>query len=432
MSKEIEIGNLKSRLLSTLMCCLVGGILLIGGAQTAQAYPVTVTGDTADLPELILTEAQNILTRMENASGAVANSYGQLFTVQATNQDTDTIDANNANLVDKTTAENLAITYTPPSFHSYCHESQSAASGDNESVASASMAQTMAQGNQAIPREQNTAYNNLLKAEMLGFAPCTNQNDPEYAAWKSLGCNSVDGGTHERQDRNLESLLNPLEYPVDPALPKPNATSVFAPPTVVSGEKYYPFIAALLLCQHITPSQPVPPQQTANAATIDAFTIGTRLGTEAMISSSASACYRALARRMQFGSDTANFVAVIPDATKGIATRHDEQVARCTEDHAAGYLDDGLYADCQTNGRSDLQAEHDEAFRLEMANFQIQHLAVLPFATTELMTDSARHDQVHFYESLGNERTSLIDAIQASSHQATDYTAAFSQAVRPQ
>lgn len=424
---------------------LVALLLMLGGtARPAYAQydvwvdggTIQVNGGTGTIPEnqsaasLAQIYALQLQQMTQQSLNSVANSTGQNLQAQAQSQLTDTIDWNTRNTAVANQAMNVTADYMRPSYHSWCHQAESAAMADNDGVGAISQALT--QGNQNRQLTNDSLYKQNLDAEMsLGFAPCTDQNDPEYSAWKALGCATVDGGRHEKQDRNLETLLNPLQLPVDPAFQLPQKTGVYTPMTHVTDEKYYPFVAALTFCQHITPIQPTPPKAVSNgngAPTLDILGVGRYGFSDSTISAGPSACYRALERRMQFDAST-NFPAENANAQAGINTRHDEQVARCTEDNAAGYLDDTLLADCQQNGRSDLQADHDRAYRLMMASYQIKVLSVLKTDTEALLVAQAMDDQTKFQDRLEAERNGLIAAIQASHHIPTVYTSNLTQPV---
>lgn len=435
MDKSFKGGVLK-RLSRSASYMAVGVILLMATAQPARAqYTVTIVGGT-DYAELILQYLEQLRQETQAAFGQVANVVAQELGTQANAQIADTTNTNNRENVDVATGEAIATDFTPPSYFSYCHIAQGSALADNNGVPS--LAQAITQGNQTRTMTQASVYKQDLMCEIkLKFASC-DPNDPEGPANIALGCASTPNGAnpHVRQDRNVATLIGPMEYPVDPAYQKPLANGTYAPCPAVSADKYYPFIAALTFCQHATPPQPTPPTVTGNGATnaafatVDVLNIGRYTAAETQISAAPTACYDALERRMQFGDNTPNFPAGSPNPAAGIVTKHDEQVARCVEDNAAGFLDDALLADCRQNGRSELQAEHDMAYRLQSANYQIKFLATLPWRDVVHEISLAKHDELEFKKFVAEERNGLFSAMATSNAVPTVFSGNLSQPIR--
>jgi hypothetical protein len=415
VGKEIKIESAKKRLLRGLACLIMAGFMLTATEQPARADGVVIDPAeiAANAAQYVLEAAQWVIQNLIAAAGNVAHSVGQMLQTQAAANIADVNNVNRRTDVLVQTAQNVAVGYTRPSNYSYCHVAQSSATADNNEQATKAMAQAYTQGNQARMADPVANAQEIKNECAMGFAPVTPRNppDPETSAWVGLGCTAVNGGIYEKQDRNLHAVIGPLQYPVDPQY-KPPQSGVLSPTTMSPpAAAYYPFDAALFFCQHIPTAQPLPPQAVSNKPTIDLLKMMQYSSAESAGSGASSACFQALAERMQFPADSeSNFPSNNPVAS-GDNTRHGEQVQQCIEDHDAYYLDDNLLLLCRTNGRSELQAAHDRAFKNEMANYQSQVLAVLPTATAATITAANQLEEARWTQQQAAADNALADLV---------------------
>ena len=110
-----------------------------------------------------------------------------------------------------------------------------------------------------------------------------------------------------------------------------------------------------------------------------------------------------MTRRMQFGQEVPNFQSL-----------YQSQVDRCTADNNAHIIDAVTLADCMQNGRSDLEAEHDEAYRAETKEYQGNVLNQLQFDNEILAGIATTDAEARFEQSLVTERGQLIQALQTA------------------
>jgi hypothetical protein len=110
---------------------------------------------------------------------------------------------------------------------------------------------------------------------------------------------------------------------------------------------------------------------------------------------------------------------------------HNSQVQRCLEDNKAHYIDDNQYSDCQTNGRSDLQADHDEAYKLGSQTYHGNVLANVNNADTEmLLTAMQQQAEQKFEGDLLFERQMVINAVVGANSIATNPSSSLSRPVQ--
>ena len=424
MTKKSKVGILKKQLGHGAACLVLAAFMLTATAQPAHAQVATLPEQIIQLAELALQYAEQLLQATQTAFGQVTNSVGQELQTQATAEIADTAATNAANNVNRQTAENISVAYTRPSNYSYCHIAEMTAMADNNEQAGSAMAQAYTQGNQQSQANPMVNSQVLVNECTLCFAPL-GATDPESSEWTGIcAANPCVGVEHVRGDRNVAAVTGPLQYPVDPLAQMPLANGTYQRQTAITPDvvaadgtviSYYLFVEALTFCQHLVPLQPAPPKVPAGKININSLNMTQLLTSGSRMSGVASMCFASLSRRMQFGAANAALWPAGQNNYPGAAnikTRHDEQVAECTEANAAGYIDDTILAECQTYGRSELQLQHDRAYANEFGNYQTTVQAYLP--TAEAASDTATNNaaEVAFKRDLEAERLALVNATQ--------------------
>jgi len=263
-----------------------------------------------------------------------------------------------------------------------------------------------------------------------GFNPSISAvpEDPEAllndAVRGALGCNQVD--TLVRADRSLESLIGPLEYtaPTDMVVaPSPSTTMLGVSMSSHTGvlndyglyirfvaylggastaaqQLYGPTFAAAGFCMNI--SQKAFPE-------VPTTTTGADVGVANEVAWRESVDNRTVANCWRFFEERVKYPAGSGDSF--FKRRHDSQVARCADDYEHRHLISLRdYEDCQANGRSNLRARYDMAYRLDSPEY-IAYLNEVGVATRDLLMGMALDAPEQFEQSLLLERQIMTDAM---------------------
>jgi hypothetical protein len=242
----------------------------------------------------------------------------------------------------------------------------------------------------------------------FGFNP-TKTTDPEGQINKILGC-ATQKDAHVRQDRSLASLLDPIQYYADPSMvvPTSSAATMGALTTVVprfsapSADKYYPIYAAAGFCQNLSQHAFVYLSTPTTSSSPSVAQVAFLPLQEAAESRILANCWAFFEERVAYPSSSAGS----PLGSSLYLT----QKARCAVDYANHIIDDAAYGDCVQNGRSELKARADMAYRYNSAAYvsYLQSLGAAPAATIFAMSLG---DPEKFEQSLLIERQIMTEAM---------------------
>ena len=218
-----------------------------------------------------------------------------------------------------------------------------------------------------------------------------------------LSCTPTGDAKNARRDRTMEAILGYTQYKAPRDMAKPTTSGVYQPfPGFASGsvpDDYIPIAAAFNFCRYISPrTQGVPNVSTRTAETIrQVISQPTR---EALDSGVTGNCWKFFAERIQFPNGSSNFQA-----------DHDEQEEICLVDYDLYVIGQNKLTDCQTYGRSDLQAAFDIANRLGEPRYNSDYFATLKPDTVALVKEAARDAPQQFKDFLEAERKILTDIV---------------------
>ena len=416
-------GNvLKKGLIKSVSLLLLSGSLAISAPSPAQAMVVTVALDpiatAIHVAEHAYTVATDFIKEQEvewGAAIAAANTYLQAQMATMLN---DNINANGRNTSNLQVLQNKAADKLDRSGYNACAVQNSAAkkAADKRSghqMAAASMAANITRPN--TPTQNATELN--WKCE-IGLINTNNPGDPDSAQYVRLfgpgkKCTPPAGAAaKEGSDRNIANVVHPLEYFVPDNFPNTVTDGNYqALPASLKGCKgdCSPFVAAYTFCQNVTPTIPIPSQSTGSA-TPDDSTAGQRRNEQSRISS-ILACYDAVWARGQFPAS--NPMTDIDPITGKTTTRHQIQADRCQDDFADKILSPAQNAICQTDGRSDVQADHDRAYRLgPHSNYQTEVLStVTDIGQQEMLKADAWQAETKFEADRQTEMQNILAAM---------------------
>jgi len=263
-----------------------------------------------------------------------------------------------------------------------------------------------------------------------GFNPSINAvpDDPEAllveAVRGGLACNQVN--TLVRSDRSMESLLGPIEFsaPTDMVLaPSPSFemldVNMSAHTDVLTDAGLYvrfaayiggsssaaktlygPIFAAAGFCMNV--SQKAFPD-------VPATSTGPNVGVANEIAWRESVDNRTVSNCWRFFEERVKYPAGMTDRFG--QRRHDSQVARCADDyehrHLISYAD---FTKCQEEGRSNLRARYDMAYRLDSPEY-IAYLNEIGVAPRDMLMGMALGDAERFEQSLLLERQIMTESL---------------------
>jgi hypothetical protein len=354
---------------------------------------------------VIAQTAQVVMSQTVSAWQQISNSVGQGMQSMTQVHLQDNNNINSRTNVELKSNHDIATKLSPDPGYDPCHDQKAADLNSSIHTTSAGIAQALTQANSNRPDSPSTAAAEITAECQFGFAPDPNTS-PEGKTFALLTTSSC-SSKHALMDQNINTLLEPLEYPVPPTFAKPK-NGVYQLPQSPVDEKYIPFVAALMFCMNVTPQSPVLPASTTH--TFYNMSAKNMINARSAASMGTSACYNALAKRMQFGQDSTGF----PATDENSASAHDEQAGLCEEEHAANRLDDAKYNDCQTNGRSTLQAESDHANLLRMDLYTTNVLAKMPPESQEAERNRLQEASDAFERQKQQEMMNVSQAISES------------------
>ncbi|MDR3424355.1 MAG: hypothetical protein P4M13_04660 [Alphaproteobacteria bacterium] len=392
----------KKGVLSVAAVLLLEGGLLLPFTRSAEAQTSVPVTDSS------VVTALNALNQAINGGQKIQNT--------ATGQYIDTVNAGNRTNVNAQLAGNLAAQYQIPTDFSYCQQGQRAAAAAQDHLTSAALAQALAQSQE---RQESPA----VQATELKYQQCklfgpSNTSDPQASALKALCGNNLSApAAHARQDRTSESLFGPLQFDYMPnSMNLTNGVYSAAPITTTPGtDGQWKYAAALTYCQHVSRAQPKPPQAPSdNHATTTMITaMGQAVDAEARSSQGAGGCYAFFTERVRYGQ------------SNDFSGLHKQQADRCAADFAAHIISTAENTDCQTNGRSTLQADQDMAYRIKSPDYLSDVVAKLEWANgaQEGALSRAMNDEETFQQRLILERQTLAQTTAAANDIALAHTA---------
>jgi hypothetical protein len=379
---------------SALLCLLSVVVAEPAHAQVPTVVPIGIVtqNPTQDLLQPIW---QSIMAGLNNAGQYLQTQiHGMIADAQ--------IAAGKQNLTTAETMKNAVATARPDT-SSACRDAQHTIGKEQDVAAGSSLHKALTQQGSHIDTPAN--YLAEMKAACNLFG-ATGTNDYFAASDTLLKCKG--DGTHAGEDMNIESLLtgapvDPYEYlvPTDfPLLKNDN----YAPyiPSSTPDANHYPFVAAYYFCQHLKPIL-INPLQAGTTPTINVLATGKVKDMAAKNSTAISMCYKALEERMQFDNQSSSY-----------ATRHQIQSDRCQADFNDNIIDSSAYTTCQTSGRSELKAQHDEDFRSHAQIFQANILAHMTNDNRELAKINMSAGERNFQAILDQERRDLLQAVTAA------------------
>jgi hypothetical protein len=296
-----------------------------------------------------------------------------------------------------------------PMYNSACAHAQALAQQDTNKRNTAILAKALGGSRPATPSSSTNAAAKFQRDCTIGFKPVDSSgSDAEGAINSKLGCSNSPAPKHVREDRSLSALEHLLQFPAPPDMVGPSNVGVYTPfpTTPPSDEKYYPTYAALGFCQNISPSTPVLPTAGSQATAGMAAIALAKPRQESLDSKVSSVCWNAFAKRLQFSNAM---------QTKMFQKMHTAQATACLYDFDRHIIGQAAAQDCQTNGRSDLQAEHDAAYRASNPDYQTLYLPTLSpdaAAEVEITADSMAQK---FESDRDAELTAMANLMPASS-----------------
>ena len=331
------------------------GLLVVSSGQAARA----------DFMDVAAMGVQGAFDRAVSSWGNLVNATEQNLNTKSLLLANDQASLNNWNAT-TTVAPIMGVAsdyYTPPrDSHFYvsdCAKSQIHATRKAASQQSNALALSIA----AAPLPQNTpaaqadTYCNKdpFKPKGGGSSP----NDPEAELNKLSNCPGANG-KHDRENRSPKAVTEPIQYvaPSDMAVPK--ASSPFDLFPSAMDEAHATAYAALGYCRNIAPKAP-PLPAAGTKLTVGALSaVAGRAEFDSLNSGIYSKCLKAFTARLQYSNSM---------QAKQYQDLHDKQELACKMDYALHIISDVAYTDCQTNGRSDRQAEYDFAHRFDNPDY---------------------------------------------------------------
>jgi len=412
--------------LTILICVLVISSTQPLHAQLAPGTPVVVAADP-------IATLQNIWSKAETAWGQAINSLNQFLQTQIQALEVDTTNSNNRQNVVVSQDLQTAADHLDPAGFGACPIVAGTDDRINEDFTNRQLTAAFVQGQ--LKRVNSGVMNaqELQSKCACGFINTSKTGDPDSDLYKRLfgNCPPPSNATqlHAGADHDIANLIGPYEYLVPNNLPPQQTDGAYQPLTCpLQGSKDYSgFAAAYTFCQNITPPQ-IPALGGNGPVTPADLIAGPRGNAQARLSV-ISACYKALTKRMQFASDN-QFQAI--DAHGNPSRRYTQQYNRCLDDNAAGKLTQDKLNTCQQYGRSDLQAEYDEAASLGgQSQYVVSTLSRVGRDTSVIAQALAEERLDNFYRRLDTEEQTLYTALGTMKDVTVPSSSALSQAVGP-
>ncbi len=364
-------------------------------------------------------QIHDVLKELQTSWSTAITQAGTYLQTMIAEMNTDTASANNRTNVDVATAQNIAVQHDMPKTYSACRIAQSAAASSELSKINASIAQALSNGGASRPTDSSAHAKDIKAGLESGLAPCVGDKQTEASINKALGCTSKWSGRWERADLSPAALFGALQFPVPPNFSLPT-NGVYQQIPIPTQEKYMPFVAALRFCQRITSRLPPAPQASNGKLPQDVLLIDAYADMQAAASAAYDTCMTLLSERMQYGQ-------YVNQAYKDAYVL---QKVGCTADAAIGYIDgdqkytfaDGTTGTCATDGRSELQAMHDKAFRNASLSYHAVFTVGLDRQSIGRENASLPQEQRAFNDHIFEERKLLIAAIEQANNAIKIYT----------
>jgi hypothetical protein len=415
--------NLKKRLLCGVACLVVFG-------EPANAYDIVsdpiVEAQTTAMHAW--QQIQDALKELQTSWAVAITEAGTYLQTKIAVMNTDTASANARTNVDVATAQEIAVQNDMPTAYSPCRIAQSAAASSELLKINAAVAQALSNGGASRPTDPSAHAKDIRAGLESGLAPCIGDKQTESSIGKALGCTARWGGRWERADLTPAAIFSYLQFPVPPNFSLPT-NGVYQQVPIPTQEKYMPFVAALRFCQRITSRIPPAPQAVNGKLPQDVLMIDAYGDMQAASGMAYDTCMSLLSERMQYGQN------VSPAYRDAFIL----QKAGCVADAAIGYIDgdpkytfvDGTTGTCSTDGRSELQAMHDKAFRNATLSYHAVFTVGLDRQSIGRENASLPIEQRAFNEHIMEERKLLSAAIEQANDAIKIYTnVAVSQPVK--
>lgn len=436
--------------LSHVISCFVLAVMLSAPVQSARADACVIVGGNGTVQETA-TAVSSAVTATETTlmyawdqlssalhtalTSAIAYIHEMISTMLADTMNANTRLSSNLKTYQEKAVKNLDVTG-----FSACGLENSSLSSANEKQTVNQQAAAFARAGGNRPNDSSTIAKDLQARCKQGFIDTSSgSKDPENAMYIRLfgsKCPSPAIPSYVGADRNIASLLDPLEYSVPTNLPVQLADGVYQPlPATLTGctsndgsTDCSAFAAAYDFCQNVTPASP-PAQQGSGQATTADLIAGARRNKMAGLSTATDACYKALSRRLQYPSGS-NVPA--KDAMGTSMSRHDQQVARCQDDLLNFIITNAQSDACKQFGRSDLQADHDRAYRLGNQNYVNSVISGLSLEGKENMKALAWKAEQDLQLDLREEKMGVITAIGVANGISVPSASPLDRAISPQ
>ncbi|MDD4615512.1 MAG: hypothetical protein PHW76_00090 [Alphaproteobacteria bacterium] len=210
-----------------------------------------------------------------------------------------------------------------------------------------------------------------------------------------------DNHDNVRKDRQLNSLLNPVQFvaPTDMKEPLNGAPGYYRFDKRVKRAdhaKYVDLIAAASFCTNVSlKAYPDVPSSTDTLGTVTKV-----MYRETIDSKIVSDCWQFFEERVAYPKGSSGSFAII----------YEHQHALCTEDYNKHIISESQLKACEANGRSALQARRDLAYRAYSPVY-VAYLNTLGVQTRELILAQAMGEVERFEQTLLMERQIMTEAM---------------------